>query len=299
MTISGVLLRMDHDNDRQTEADDMTKPSFPEPDEHFFSSWRTAAPGFEDALERLRSAPVRSDADHRLINSNNAKCVWRCRDGAFDFASKTQDGKTPWRYLFRHSLPVRECLHYRILAELDIPVPEILAVGDTRRCFILKESFLATRYLDNTCDGRVFMPGGDRRTGHDALRAAFCEGHLRYLARLHDAGYFHKAFHPRNLLFRETGDETAPQLFWIDVARLRKSADARRTVIVDLHTFFRDMLLPEAEVKRLIGIYIAARRTPCADAEQIFSGLVTFKRRAFSKKTYRIAMEQEEGEARK
>lgn len=255
------------------------------------SSWRTAVSGFADVLVRLRKHPLSEDSAHRKINESNGKIVWHCRDGTFDFAYKTQAGKKPWRYLFQDSLPVRECRHYRMLEKLGFPIPDALAVGDTRICGILRESFLVTGFLEDTCDGRIFMPGGKFHTGQESLRHAYCEGHLKLLALAHDNGLFHKAFHPRNLLFRQRGNSTTLEFFWIDVARLRKMNcfNAHRAVIVDLHTFFRDMLLSKQETLALLRVYTAARkRGNIPSAEQILRNLVSFKRHLFSKKRYRL-----------
>lgn len=252
-------------------------------------SWSTAAPGFQDALAHLMEHPLSEDPAHRKINESSGKTVWRCRDGAFDFADKTCPGKKPWRYFFQDSLPVREYRHYILLQKLGFPVPCVLAAGDIRSHGILRESFLVTGYLEGTHDGRIFMPGGEFRTGHDSLRRAYCEGHLKLLAAAHDDGFFHKAFHPRNLLFRKRGSGGAPELFWIDVARLRKMHffNAHRAMIVDLHTFFRDMRLPEPETLALLRIYTVARKKGhVPGAEQLLRELVSFKRRLFSRKKY-------------
>lgn len=252
-------------------------------------SWYSCMPEFEPVLLRLRSGGMPEDGQTRkLINFSSGKWVYRCQSDGYDFAYKTQEGKSFWRYLIRPSLPLRETCNYRILRKLNIPVPQVLAVGDTRCCFVLKESFLITEFLDDTKDGRVFMPGGMFREGAEELCRSFCEGHLQLLARLHDAGYFHKAFHPRNLLFRN-GNNSNPELFWIDVARLRKAVNIRRAVIVDLHTFFRDMLLPYSEVLRLIQFYLDAVGIKHFDsAGEIMEELIHFKRRAFSGKSYLV-----------
>ena len=255
----------------------------------YHASWYSCTPDFEPVLLRLRSGEIPEDGKARaLINYSSGKWVYRCRTDGYDFAYKTQEGKKFWRYLVRPSLPLREFRHYLTLQELDIPVPQVLAVGDTRSCFVLKESFLITAFLDDTRDGRIFMPGGALREGAEELRRKFCEGHLKLLAKFHDAKYFHKAFHPRNLLFRG-GEDSPLELFWIDVARMRKAGDLRRAVIVDLHTFFRDMRLPRAEVEYLVRFYLESVGSPCfSSAEEIMDELVNFKRSFLTRKVYQI-----------
>lgn len=254
----------------------------------FFCSWHASVAGFEDVLARLRSGVVPEDDTHRLINVSSGKYVYRCQDGGYDFAYKSQDGKAFWRYLFRASLPLRECRNYLILKKLNIPVPQVLATGDTRTCFILRESFLITSFLDGTADGRIFMPRGKFREGYDALRHAYCEKNLILMARLHDAGYFHKASHPRNFLFRGDTPENM-EIFWIDVARLRKAKNLRRAIVVDLHTFFRDMKLQQQEVMELLELYVnTAQNHVFSSADGIMKELINFKRRAFSRHKYKL-----------
>lgn len=258
----------------------------------YFRSWSASIPSFAETLARLRKGALKEGEECFQIYESAGKYVFRGKMGGSDFAYKTQQGKAFWRYMFRYSLPLRECFHYAVLRDLKIPVPRVLAVGDTRKCFILKESFLVTEFLDRTEDGRVFMPEGKFRTGHGELRHAFAEKHLRELAKLHDGGYFHKAFHPRNLLFRGDSPETM-EIFWIDVARLRKMRNAKRCVVMDLHTFLRDMLLPEKELDELLQVYLSAvKKKHFASQEELKDLLVHFKRRAFSRKKYRLFEEQ-------
>lgn len=257
----------------------------------YISSWAAAVPAFLPFLETLRSKASIEDENHVLINVSSGKYVYHCQDGGFDYAYKTQQGKTFWRYMLRASLPLRECYHYEVLESLDIPVPQVLAVGDTRRFFVLKESFLITSFLADTHDGRIFMEGGKFRSGYEAIRSVYCRKNLVFMAKLHDAGYFHKAAHPRNFLFRGETPE-ALEVFWIDVARMRKAKDIRKAVIMDLHTFFRDMRLPRQEVLDLIGFYLeTVKCKQFQSADEVLELLVNFKRRAFSKRKYKLFAE--------
>ena len=269
----------------------LEKPDFRKK-KRFISSWHAAVPAFAPVLASLRSGKLVEDENHSLINVSSGKYVYHGLDAGFDYAYKTQEGKTFWRYIFRPSLPLRECYHYEILSSLAIPVPQVLAVGDTRKFFVLKESFLVTSFLADTMDGRIFMEGGKYRTGYEDLCFAYCRKNLLYLAKLHDAGFFHKASHPRNFLFRETGKAEDVEIFWIDVARLRKGSCMKKAVIVDLHTFFRDMRLPEDKVTELLKIYTdAAEKKIFHSEKELLSSLVNFKRRPFTKKRYRIFAE--------
>lgn len=261
--------------------------------ERHMTSWSLCAPGFEKILARLRSKPPVEDDTHKFLSESSGKFVWRVCDSedgcSYDFAYKTQNGKKPWRYLFRSSLPVRECRNYSNFEELGIPVAEVLAVGDTRRFFRLIESFLVTRFIENTRDGRAFMENGEFHKGHDSLREEFCRINMKLLAKIHDADYYHKAFHPRNLLWRGGTDEPM-EVFWIDVARCRRFPRAmmHKAMIVDLHTFFRDMKMKRSEVLATLQCYVECRPEKNLSADRLLQELLSYKRRLFSRKTYTI-----------
>ena len=248
--------------------------------EKFHCSWSSSIPGFEKVLEVIRQGDLADTPECSKINYNSGKTVWHCRIGGFDFAYKTQEGKKPWRYLFRSSLPVRECKNYRIVSESGIKTPDVLAVGDERKFFLLKESFLVTTFIEGTSDGTVFRLGNKFYRGAEELKRAFCEEAMRTLGRFHKRGYYHKAFHPRNLLFRGTSAADF-ELFWIDVARPRKNGlfFRKRHEINDLHVFFRDMILTRSEVLDLLKIYVSSRSDKKLDAEKVFNDLVNFRRR--------------------
>ena len=263
--------------------------------QRYAGSWSFAVPGFEPVLAELRESPPERTGSAGLINVSSGKYVWhlqqRGADRLYDFAYKIQSGKTPWRYLFRPSLPVREIRNYLMFAAVGIPVPEVLGVGEVRRFFVLRESFLMTGFIENSSDGRLFMPGGKFRLDTER-KLAYCRAHLELLARIHDHCIFHKAFHPRNLLWRDGAQ--GMEVFWIDVARCRKVSAGKlaRAAVVDLHTFFRDMQLRRSEVKPLLEHYLACLRHPIAglpaDADGLMDALIHFRRRLFSDKQYTL-----------
>ncbi|MBP1583380.1 MAG: hypothetical protein J6866_05440, partial [Victivallales bacterium] len=61
-----------------------------------------------------------------------------------------------------------------------------------------------------------------------------------------------------------------------------------RAVLVDLHTFFRDMLMPRQQVEELVQFYVSCRQSPVADAATLVKEMVEFKRRLFSSKKYTL-----------
>ena len=259
------------------------------------SSWYICEKEFAPILENLRHSPLPPTQENGLIYESSGKYVWQLeffRNGRqITTAYKTNPGTPPWRYIFNSSLTIREMRNYCRFEELNIPVAKVIAAGDERKNFILQESFIATEFLHNSRDGRVFMPGGSFREDQKR-RHQFCRLNLKLLAQLHNNQIFHKAFHPRNLLWRDSTPGNDMEVFWIDVDRCRKVFPCfmRRAIIVDLHTFFRDMLLSCTETMELIQYYttLAPQQYLPGTAEEILQQLIHFRRRAFSQKRYKI-----------
>jgi tRNA A-37 threonylcarbamoyl transferase component Bud32 len=257
------------------------------------TSWAICEKNFAPVLKKLRNTPPPRTPEAVMIYSSSGKYVWKLPfstpGGTFSVAYKTNPGKTPWRYIFNSSLPIREMRNYLRFEKLGLPVAEIIAAGDVRKNFVLRETFIVTGFLENTRDGREFMPGGNHRDEVET-RHRFCRMNLELLAKLHHANIFHKAFHPRNLLWRTTPQDM--EIFWIDVARCRPVSPRQmpRAIIVDLHTFFRDMRLDRQETLELLQCYAAAAPAQFlpGDAEVILDKLINFRRRLFSRRRYRI-----------
>ena len=261
-----------------------------------FSSWFIADREFAPLLEDLRNAPPPATAEAGLIYTSAGKYVWKLEcpasRGKTVIAYKTNPGKTPWRYILKSSLTVREVRNYLRFEKLGIPVAPVIAVGDDRKNFILKETFIITGFVTDTADGLQFMEGGKFHSDTEN-KLIFCKLNLELLARLHHASIFHKAFHPRNLLWRNTGREM--EIFWIDVARCRIVSRRQMfyAVIQDLHTFFSDMRLTRTQTAELLEYYctLAPKQYLPGTAQELLDKLIHFRRRLFSKKKYKLFAE--------
>ena len=162
-------------------------------------------------------------------------------------------------------------------------MPRLLAHGDMRKYFILKESYIVVEFIPGTKDGTVFMP--DRKMRDDTAAAdEFTKKNFELLAKLHQNRIFHKAFHVRNSLFRydENGNM---EIFWIDVARCRRYPwkNMKWPILFDLQTWLQDLRIDEVTGRRYIEYYCSAWQNDCPwTSEALMNQLRHFKRRASS-----------------
>ena len=254
---------------------------------HLFSSWNFCEGDFAPVLAQIRSRKSEFCRNDNSLSIHNGKDVWRIQlpaDGRkFDFVYKICNGKKPWRYMFAPSLPVREAGNYRYLAKLNIPIPRVLAYGDVRSCFILHESYIVVEFIAGSSDGTSFMPGGRQR---DKLTLAedFTKRNFELLAKVHQHNFYHKAFHPRNSLFRQTAGGDL-EVFWIDVApcRIWSKPDMTWPIVHDLYTWLKDMQFEESVGLRCLEYYCRLNPKCPATAAELLAALQRFRRRSGAK----------------
>ena len=217
------------------------------------------AQGFEEDLAWIRQHPEARNTGN-LLTDSSGKQVWRVElpDGRGTVAYKHCEGKCPQRYILHLSHPAREWRNYEAIRRLGLPAGETLAFGETRKHhWKLEQSFIITRFIENTSNGCDFMPGGKQRD-NVAMRRRFCELLAPEIVKLHSHGFFHKALHARNILYRGNTPETM-EIFFIDVARcrMRFSWQMRGVILFDLQTPLRDLALPGEESRAFLEAYHA------------------------------------------
>ena len=227
----------------------------------FFYPANWCKPGFEQALAYLEAHPELRGNDNLLTNSSG-KLVWKLplpsEFGGGAVAWKLCEGKIPRRYIINLSHPAREWRNYQAIERIGVPAGQVLAFGETRKYhWKLEESFIVTRFIEDTRNGCDFMPGGPLR--NDApMRKRFCELIAPEIAKMHRRNFFHKALHARNILYRGKTPEDM-EIFFIDVARCRIRFDCRmpRVILFDLYTPLRDLELPTDESLAFLRTYHA------------------------------------------
>lgn len=212
--------------------------------------------GYEEQTFYMLNHPELRQKENMLTDSSG-KQVWKISlpGNSGVFAYKHCEGKTPWRYIFDLSHPAREWRNYQAIYRMNIPAGKVVAYGEERCCGILKNSYIITEFIENTRNGCDFMPGGKYRDSL-AERKEFTRLLAPELAKMHKHGFFHKAIHARNVLYRNT-DSGKMEIFLIDVARCRIhfKSKMKSAVLFDLYTPLRDLQLTREENLAFIDEY--------------------------------------------
>lgn len=235
-------------------------------------SWSWTASVFKGAFRCLQRHP---------LNEENAEIIWKTRHktvrktvlprkfGGITVVWKDYTNTRFWRFFLRRSFAAREAVGYRTAEKLGIPVPRLLACGDTRRFFKLKSCFIVTEFMKNSQNGLVFCPGGTM-AGEEGPRKAFCKQNLYNLAILHEAGFRHGTALPQNMLWsinRDSRMETA----WIDLEKVRKFSGRRlrRHMKKDLRDFLGNLEFDPETTEQMVNYYNRVRRSIHPDAKPI------------------------------
>ena len=238
-------------------------------------SWCWVKDSFAADFDRLKDAGAFSPGDgSRTIWSTRSKFVLRVPvSPGFEAAYKGFYRVHGAQRYFCHPSPsATEAANYVRLEGLGFPLPELLAVGETRRGPFLRDAFFASRFIDGYRNGLDFFGTGYQGTGQFAtdlpLLKAFCAGHLALLARLHDAGILHGGFTPSNLLYRQT--PSGLDLRWVDVADCRDARITVQEIADDAIQFFRFLSQIDAALRReLLAGYLRAAKVPRTNLDEL------------------------------
>ena len=220
-------------------------------------SWKYAVEGFGPALEKILRR--RGDLPGQVIyRTGHKECLLLSGDFTgmpYRVVFKRYRDKRLWQHLLRSSPAYREYCGFALTSAAGIPVAEVLAVGEIRRCGHLVEAFFVTRFEEGAESGFDFQQG----ERDEARLDEFVRLNLALLAKLHSAGLIHGGFHPRNELYR-IGEDGRMSVVWLDLATVkeagRRSAEKDRRE--DLTRFLREFAFPP-ERERGYREYYAAK----------------------------------------
>lgn len=231
----------------------------------YFHSWHWLDDDFKTAWKFLNENTLDADPQKETIWQTRFKDVQLLSvpdPGGVNFriAFKSYREKRFFRYFFRSSLAAREARGFAVVSSLDIPVVKVLAFGERRFCGHLIDAFFVTRYEEG-CETLLFF------VEHPEERAtllALLRENIKFLAKLHLAGFTHGGAHPRNFLWRKGADGQLESI-WLDLASLRKAGGGRRYwkyILTDLSDFTEVFKLTQDELDMLMAEYKSIHPLP-------------------------------------
>ena len=248
----------------------------------FSNSWQWLRTDFAEDFHQLTAAGAdRVDSGSEIIWKTRHKYTLKIQaPSGRVIAFKRCHSLRLFPYLFYSTPTTREAQNYQKLQSLGLPMAKLLAVGDDRKCFRPNSCFIVTEFAINYLDGRAFYPGGELET-ETGWRDEFCRRNFELIAKLHDAGIYHRGFTPANELWRKrpAPDEQGNQLdiIWIDVASCRKLPGVilRRKIPDDFVNFLRFFQFSEAEYRNFLQAYCSAVKVKRFTLDELCSEVKT------------------------
>ncbi len=222
-------------------------------------SWRDEA-----ALDAETFAAIRKDPekDGIITWQTHSKKVYKISGAAY----KTSKPRPPARYIFLLSPSAREVINFRIFRELGIPLVQLLAGGEDRKLFRPpRNCWVMTRFAEDYLSGWELIPGCAKEENkalpeNKELRKEFLRINLPLIARLHNAGCYHRGFRPYNIMFKVMNGGKMDCL-WLDLASCvfypLPDFMLRSKFLTDLKKFFAAYLATPEEVSFGAEIYLA------------------------------------------
>lgn len=241
-------------------------------------SWHWLRTDFaEEFRQLLADGADRDDSGNEILWNTKHKYTVKIRTSAGrDVALKRYRKLRFFPYVHHRTPVVAEALNYQRFLDLGLPMAQLLAVGDTRHFFRPVTSFIVTEFAANCLDGRPFSPGGELE--HEtAWRDEFTRRNFALLAKVHDAGIWHRGFTPANELWRKSAapDASGDQLeiVWIDVAGCRKISASllRQKIPDDFVNFLRFYRFSPEEIRSFLQVYCDAVKVVRYEPAELFA----------------------------
>ena len=246
-------------------------------------SWQWATPDFVPALNWLLKHPKKIRKGEYL-GGTLGKEIWR-----FSLPVDQQGGSVIYKSYAFENMPLlsrlgftsalQEALNFAGLREIGVPVPDLLACGETRRMGLLTSAFIITRNVPGSQDGSVLGPTGNLRE-HEKLRTDFCRRCMELLALAHQSGFLYRKLSAQKILFVQENAEDVPELTWTDVASCvyRPRVNFHQAIPRDLVNIFVDLRLSASEIQQHLAHYLECHPGCGYTPETLWDALTRLKR---------------------
>ena len=236
-------------------------------------TWRWVREDAAEILDTLRAGPPGLDSGPEVLWKTKNKYTLRLKTASgLDLACKwyAKIRQVPYSFSWTHA--AKEACNFTSLAKLGLPLVKLVATGEERLPFYIRNSFIITEFADGFLDGRCFF---DSMVHEIALRDEFTNRNFALVARMHDAGFCHRGFTPMNELWRMLPEPDAEgnrmEIRWIDIATCRRanSCAMKRHIAEDLGLFLWFYPLTAEERREYLRGYLDAAKVRRFDLDML------------------------------
>ena len=236
-------------------------------------SWCWIRKDAAEIRDVLRAGPPGAVSGPDLLWQTQKKTVLRQKTASgLDLAYKWGVNVRWLPYGFSWTQAMKEAYNFKRLAHIGLPLVKLVAVGEERGFFSIRNYFLVTEYADGFLDGRYFFESMSNET---EMRDEFTRRNFTLIARLHDAGFCHGGFTPMNELWRKLPEPDAEgnrlDIRWIDIATCSRAwgQKLKRLIAEDLGNFLRFYSFTEAERREHLRVYLEATKVKRFDLDTL------------------------------
>ena len=222
----------------------------------------------------LRAGPPGMDSGAEVIWKTKNKYVLRMKTASgLDLAFKWYAKVRQFPYSFLWTLATKEAYHFNQFANLGLPLVKLVAAGEDRGFFDIRNCFLVTEFADGFLDGRYFFESLSHET---AMRDEFTRKNFILIARMHDAGICHFGFTPMNELWRKLPEPDAEgnqlEVRWLDIATCHRVWvwwNMKRYIAEDLGYYLWHYSLTPEERRGFLRVYLDATKVKRFDLDTL------------------------------
>ena len=236
-------------------------------------SWRWVREDVVEILDALRAGPPGLESGLEVLWKTKNKYTLRLKTASgLDLACKwyVKNRQLPYSFSWTHA--AREAYNFKLLADVGLPLVKLVAAGEERHPLHVRSSFIITEFADGFLDGRCFF---ESMIHEIALRDEFTHRNFALVARMHDAGFYHRGFTPMNELWRilpeSDADGSRMEIRWIDIATCGRARGAvlKRHIVDDLGLFLWFYPLTAEERREYLRVYLDAAKVRRFDLDAL------------------------------